>query len=239
MNTAVGLDAFLRDRRRYIARSAAGRDVVEFGVPVVHFESQDLCSTVSCCRDWRAELRVTALDADSQAPDVVVGYVDFLMVRLGVQDVAEVMTYFGQAAVGFGELFEGEWLRPELDENDDFTGGMPISTGLLILAASLDDALSGERRLRAWMIAEVIHTMLPTTAGLVAMRAVSGPIASRRHVRKLVSADQIDQDWPVVGCVAVPGHPSFFGQATSYRFLDDALAALADVREQTVRVALD
>lgn len=238
MNATVGVDAFLRDRGRHISGAAARGDGVDFGVPVVHFESLDSWSTVPCCRDWRAELRMSALDAHGHAPDVVVGYVDFLVVRLGEQDVAEVLTFFGQGAVGFVDLFEGEWLRPELDENDDFTGGTSVSVVLLVLAARLDEAVSGERRLRAWMIAEVINTMLPTSAGLVAMQAVSDLLPGGRHVRKLVSADRIDQDWSLVGCGAIPGHPRFFGQATSYRFLEDARATLADVREQTVRITV-
>lgn len=113
---------------------------------------------------------------------------------------------------------------------------MPISTLLVVLDAVVDDRLETECALRAWAVAETIHTMLPTTAGLVLMPALSSA-ARPRH--RLVSSDAIDPDWPRVGCASIPGHPRFYGQATSYVYLDDARHALADVRNQSVSVPLD
>lgn len=79
--------------------------------------------------------------------------------------------------------------------------------------------------------------MLPTTAGVAAMKAFPSP-AARADTRHLVDAEHLAPDWPLVGCVSIPGHPAFFGRATADTFLDDARAALNAVREQTFRVSV-
>jgi hypothetical protein len=38
--------------------------------------------------------------------------------------------------------------------------------------------------------------------------------------------------------MSIPGHPRFFGQATAYVYLEEALAALAHVQHQTLRISL-
>ncbi|MDT5304005.1 MAG: hypothetical protein QOG79_7541 [Mycobacterium sp.] len=114
---------------------------------------------------------------------------------------------------------------------------MPIGAVLLVLDAKLDDAVT-DAALRPWAVAEVVSTMLPTTAGLVAMAAQAEPRA-RGRTRRLVSADELDPDWARVGCVAIPGHHRFFGRSTAYVHLDDARTALAHVREQVVNVIHD
>lgn len=235
---AVDLTTFMRDRADHLSGCKIAPNGVEFGVPRMDYESQDSWSaTVSCCRDWRAHIELSALDAHGQAPDVVVGYVDFLIVRTGLEPVSEVLGLFGPRAGAFGELFDQERLAPDLDENDDFTAGMPIGAVLLVLDAKLDDAVT-DAALRPWAVAEVISTMLPTTAGLVAMAAQAAP-GARGRTRRLVSADELDPDWARVGCVAIPGHHRFFGRSTAYVHLDDARTALAHVREQVVNVIDD
>ena len=234
MNT-VPLSTFLRDRAQHIDDRIDTSKTVDLAVPRIHYESQDACSTVSSCLDWRGEIRMSALDAHGYAPDIAVGAVGFLMVRLGYDPVAEVLALHGERALAFEELFDGEWLVSDLDENEHFTAGMPISTVLLVLQAHVDPLISGSQ-LRAWAVAHVIHTMLPTTAGLVAMWAFATRASARRPLRHLVSTDHLDADWPRVGCTRIPGHPHFFGQSTAYRFLDDARIALDTCREQAFRV---
>jgi hypothetical protein len=208
---------------------------VEFGLPRVHYESQDSwVSTVSCCRDWRARIELSALDGHGHASDVVVGHVDFLIVRTGVQPIAEVLALFGARAAAFGELFAQEWLAADLEENDDFTAGMPIGAVLIVLDARLDPAAS-DAPVRPWVVAEVINTMLPTTAGLVAMSAHVEPGVGG-HSRRLVSADQIDRDWERVGCAPIPGRPQLVGRSTAYVHLDAARTALAHVGDHVVHV---
>ncbi|MEE6140537.1 hypothetical protein SKC41_30020 [Mycobacterium sp. 050128] len=228
----VPLTMFLRDRVQHIGGRIGSRNTVDLAVPRIHYESQDTCSTVSSCLDWRAEIRMSAIDAHGYAPDIAVGAVEFLMLQLGDEFIAELLAFYGERALAFEELFYGEWLASDLDENEEFTAGMSISTVLLVLDAYVDPLMSGSQ-LRAWAVAHVIHTMLPTTAGLVAMGAFAGRGTVRGPARRLVSTDHLDPDWPRVGCIRVPGHPQFFGQSTAYRFLDDARIALDRCREQT------
>jgi hypothetical protein len=117
------------------------------------------------------------------------------------------------------------------DESDEFTDGMPITSVLLILEAAIDDLLP-QTYLRAWAVAEVAYTMLPGTAGVLAMQALSGGAPTPA----LMSADRIDEDWPRIGCASIPSHPRFFGRATLYTYLDDARAALDGVAERVVTV---
>lgn len=226
---AVDLSTFLGRRGQHRSSGPVTGHMIEIGAARMHYESQDSwAGTVSCCRDWRAEIRMSALDADADSPDIVVGTVNFLILRLGHEPVAEVLELFGEQAAAFAELFDDEWLAPDLDEHDDFTAGMPIGAALLILDATVDDRLPAD--LRPWAVSEVAHTMLPTTSGLVAMTSTQ-PTTSH-----LVSVDRLDRDWLRVGCAPVPGHPRFLARATAYTFLDDARAQLAAVRERTFRI---
>jgi hypothetical protein len=231
--TTTDLTTFIRDRERHVADDTDTRVVLEFGAPRMHFESADSYSSLSGCMEWRGEFRLSALDGRGGAPDVAVGIVQFLILRAGYESPREVLPLYGERAATFTELFDEHWLDPELDESDDFTGGMPISTVLLVLDASMDARVPAEPPLRAWAVAEVVHTMLPTTTGLAVMPAL--PPAGKPS-RRLLSTDQIDPDGARVGFSLIPGHPRFYGQATAYVFLDEAREALAHVLEQEWRV---
>jgi hypothetical protein len=50
-------------------------------LPFLHLETLDE-ATVPWCRDWRAEIRMTDLDAGSSTPPVTVGAIDFVVVQL-------------------------------------------------------------------------------------------------------------------------------------------------------------
>lgn len=148
---AVDLSTFLRQRRQHLTHVPATNDTVEIGAARMHYESQDSWTgTVSCCRDWRVQIRMSAIDARADAPDIVVGTVDFLILRLGLEPVADALELFGEQAAAFTELFDDEWLAPDIDEHDDFTAGMPIGTALLILDATVDDRLPAD--LRPWAV---------------------------------------------------------------------------------------
>lgn len=236
--TVTDLAAFIRDRARHVTNGTDTSSLIEFGVPRMHYESQDTFSgTVSCCLDWRAEIHLSALDAHPEAPDVVAGFVEFLVLQLGEQPVAELLDLYGPKAAAFTELFEGPWLAPDLDEAEDFADGMPIHAVLLVLDAAADPSLEPRGRLRPWAVSQVAHTMLPTTAGVVAMHAVPSATPVPGGGR-LVDANRLDPDGPRVGCVSIPGHPRFFGRATLFTYLDDARANLDAVRHETFHVAV-
>jgi hypothetical protein len=56
---------------------------------------------------------------------------------------------------------------------------MPISVVLVVLHAEMDPHMPNSQ-LRAWAMAQIAHTMLPTTAGLVAMPAFAAPASPGR-----------------------------------------------------------
>lgn len=126
------LSTFIRDRRSHVTDGTDTSSAIEFGAPRVHYESADSWSSVSGCMEWRAELRLSALDAHNGAPEVTAGVVQFLILREGYESPLEVLPLFGERAAAFTELFDDQWLDADLDEDDDFTGGMPISTTLLV-----------------------------------------------------------------------------------------------------------
>ena len=233
--TTTDLSSFVRDRARHVTDGTDTSSTFEFGAPRMHFESADSWSSLSGCMEWRAELRLSALDAHGDAPEVIAGAVQFLILRAGYESPGEMLSLYGGHAANFAELFDEEWLDPELDESDDFAGGMPISTVLAVLAAGIDTRVPSDPPLRAWALAETVHTMLPTTSGLVVMPAL--PTAARPS-RHLVSADAIDPDCTRIGCVAIPGHPRFYGQVTAYVYLDEARQELAAVRDTPVRITV-
>ena len=233
--TTTELSTFIRDRARHVTDGTDISSAIEFGAPRMHFESADSWSSLSGCMEWRAELRLSALDAHGDAPEVIAGAVQFLILRAGYERPSEILPLYGGHAANFAELFDEEWLDPELDESDDFTGGMPISTVLAVLDASIDTRVPSDSPLRAWALAETVHTMLPTTSGLVVMPAV--PTTARPR-RRLISADAIDPDCTRIGCVAIPGHPSFYGQATAYVYLEEARQELAVIRDTPVRITV-
>lgn len=232
--TVTDLTTFFR-HRACGAHSTDGVLTSDFGSPRMHYESADSWSSFAGSMEWRAELRLSDLDAPGVAPEVVVGTVQFLVLRAGYESPREVLPLYGERAAAFLELFADDWLDPELDESDDFTGGMPISAALLVLDATMDTRLPGESLLRAWAVAETVHTMLPTTSGLVVMPALPDAAIP---TRRLVSTDDIDPDWARLGCRSLPGHPRFYGQATAFVYLDEARNALAHVRDSTVRITV-
>lgn len=227
---SVDLAEYLR--RPDVARQGAA----ELSLPVLHFESFDT-ATVSWCRDWRAEIRMTDLAAKVASPTVTVGAVDFLLLQLGQsrQPVADRLAELGAREALFGELFNGGELDAALDEDIEFFDGMPIFTVLPVVGAVVDDLMPASR-LRPWSVAEVIHTMLPTNTGMAVASALG---SAGRPGRPLVSADRLDRDWRDVGLTGIPGHPALVGRATMFTYLDDARAALAGIVDQVFTVRAD
>lgn len=199
--------------------------------PTLHLETLDQATT-SWCRDWRAEVRMHDLHAPAGAP-VTVGAVDFVVVQLSESEhdrpIADRLAALDDRATRFVELFDGGRLEPALDEDDDFFDGMPMYNVLLILGVVVDDLLPSSR-LRAWALAEVCHTMLPTTSGVAFATADGGGGA-----RRLVAVDQRRDrgpDWLSVGLTTVPGHPALVGRAALFTHLDIARDELSEVTDQ-------
>ncbi|WP_238306157.1 MULTISPECIES: hypothetical protein [Mycobacterium] len=232
----TGLSTFRRERGAHVDDAATAEAFVEFSAARMHFETTDRWPSLSGCREWRATVRVSALDGHrDDIADLEVAAVQFLVLQAGYESPAEVLPLFGPRAATFVDLFDDDWLDPELDESEDFAADMPISTILVVLEAVVDTNVAPDSPLRAWALAETIHTMLPTTAGLVLMPALPSA-AEPRHT--LIPTDHIDPDCVRIGCRPVPGHPRFTGQATAYVYLEEARQALADVRDTPIRISL-
>jgi len=208
---------------------------VSLASPSLHLETLDQ-STTSWCRDWRAEVRMHDLHASAAAP-VTVGAVDFVIVQLSEdghhRPIADHLTTLDVRATRFATLFDGGRLEAGLDEHDDFFDGMPMYSVLLLLGVVVDDLLPPSR-LREWALAEVCHTMLPTTSGVAFAPADDG--GGRR---RLVAVDQMSRgnhgpDWDSVGLTTVPGHPSMVGRATLFTHLDTARSALGEVTNEVL-----
>lgn len=232
----TGLSTFRRERGAHVDDAATAEAFVEFGAARMHCETTDRWPSLSGYREWRATVRVSALDGHrDDIDDLEVAAVQFLVLQAGYESPAEVLPLFGPRAASFVELFDDDWLDPELDESEDFAADMPISTILVVLEAVVDTNVAPDSPLRAWALAETIHTMLPTTAGLVLMPALSSA-AEPRHT--LIPTDHIDPDCVRIGCRPVPGHPRFTGQATAYVYLEEARQALAAVRDTPIHIPL-
>lgn len=67
----------------------------------------------------------------------------------------------------YRDLFEEEWLAPELEEGC-FAAAASIGVALLVVDVVVDDAVRGHR-LGVWAVAETIATMLPTATEMAAM----------------------------------------------------------------------
>lgn len=64
---SIDVGTFLHRRNQYLPAHLSRRVGVDFGVPRMHYESQDTWSTGSSCLDWRAEIHLSSLDARSRA----------------------------------------------------------------------------------------------------------------------------------------------------------------------------
>lgn len=197
--SAVDLTTFLQD---WSAHIVTGADPtlrwIDLGCPWLPIESTGSRTSLDGYMDWRAEVRVLALDAPRKAPEVVVGAVEFLILQAGYESPREALPLYGARAAAF------------------VTAGMPISTVLIVLDAWVDGRLPPGPPLRAWSVAQTIHTMMSTTAGLVLMPALAG-VGIPRH--RLVAATDLDPDWRRVGCASVAGHPAILPSCSSRRHL--------------------
>ncbi|WP_088295460.1 hypothetical protein [Mycobacterium avium] len=210
---------------------------VSLASPSLHLETLDQ-STTSWCRDWRAEVRMHDLHAPAAAP-ITVGAVDFVVVQLSEDEdqrsIADQLAMLDVRATRFATLFDRGRLEAGIDEHEDFFDGMPMYSVLLLLGVVVDDLLPPSR-LREWALAEVCHTMLPTTSG-VAFAAADYDGGRRR---RLIAVDQRRDrgnhgpDWASVGLTTVPGHPSMVGRAALFTHLDTARSELVEVTNQVL-----
>lgn len=164
-----------------------GRSTVDLLSPRVRFRSVGH-SDLDACLDWFAELIMT-VDIDD-ADDVVVGSLDFTVIRLGTEDpIALCLDQFDGDHEMLAGLFDGNQLAEQVEEQYE-TLTVVTEAVLIPNIAFVTEPLRGHD-LGLWLVSETIHRMLPT--GIVLMwptrcsppapSSAQGPTRIRTRIR--------------------------------------------------------
>jgi hypothetical protein len=201
-----------------------------FCLPRVHYESRDQ-SPHTPIIDWRAQLLLTNID-DPQYT-VVGGYIDFLVVRLGYDPIAEMLSDipgYGEHwsdPTWFAQLFRGSEVADHI--HDQFNDIGPFHAVVLFQDGFVDPAFRGHR-LAAWMAAQIAYRMVDDVAGFIALY----PHPCARGVVRLIddpaAFSQSTSAYWSSHLGVVPIGDGFLGQATG-------LTALAEAREKLDEVS--
>ncbi|OKH72787.1 hypothetical protein EB73_08345 [Mycobacterium sp. SWH-M3] len=180
---------------------------------------------------WRAELELAYLDDldEGDTPNVLGGYADFLIVRVGEHPIDDLLDSLSQDAEHFAELFDGD------DVAYDVQGQFEDSAFNRILIITLVEIASPLRGydLGAWLVAEVIDRMASPLDTLVLLYPY--PVGDQADdAVEVAGVAALTRYWQRVGLV--PVGEGFLGQATAYRYLQDARAGLKGVAEVRVTV---
>jgi hypothetical protein len=109
------------------------------------------------------------------ADDVVVGSLDFTVIRLGIEDpIGLCLDQFDGDHEMLAGLFDGNQLAEQVEEQFE-TPTVVTEAVLIPNIAFITEPLRGHD-LRLWLVAETIHRMLPT--GMVADVALPGALCA-------------------------------------------------------------
>ncbi|MFD9669749.1 hypothetical protein ACFWAY_50780 [Rhodococcus sp. NPDC059968] len=210
-----------------------GRSTVDLFYPRVRFRSVNI-SDLDACLDWFAELTMT-VDIDD-ADDVVVGSLDFTLIRLGTEDpVALCLDQFDGYHEMLAGLFDGNQLTAEVEEQFE-TMGIAADVVLVPNIAFVTEPLRGHN-LGAWLVAETIHRMLP--AGIVLMWPYPMASSDSPQIDALDSAiTRLSDHFQLCGLTPVESAPWALGMSTAFVALGDARSQLSSVRGTSVSIPL-
>lgn len=170
---------------------------------------------------WRAELELAYLSEDD-TPNVLGGYADFLIIRVGEHPIDDLLDSFSQDAEHFAELFDGGDVADSVQEQFDDS---PFNRILIITLVEVAAPLRGHD-LGAWLVAEVISRMASPIDTLVLL--YPHPLGDQvDDVAEAAGVAALTRHWQRVGLQ--PVGEGFLGQATAYRHLSDARARLKGV----------
>ncbi|TQC47018.1 hypothetical protein EEB14_22825 [Rhodococcus sp. WS4] len=225
-----------------------GRSTVDLFSPRVRFRSVGL-SDLDACLDWFAELIMT-VDIDD-ADDVVVGSLDFTLIRLGTEDpIALCLDQFDGDHEMLAGLFDGNQLTEQVEEQYE-TLTVITEAVLVPNIAFVTEPLRGHD-LGAWLVAETIHRMLPT--GIVLMWPYPvlstgpgtgpghdpDPDADSAQIAALDSAiGRLSDHFQRCGLTPVESAPWALGMSTAFEALPVARSRLGAVRNTTVSLSID
>jgi hypothetical protein len=211
-----------------------GEDAVKLFAPQVRFRSVNL-SEYDACLDWFAELTMTVDIDDADA--VVVGTLDFTLIRLGTGDaIAWCLDQFDGDHEMLAALFDGDQLTEQVEEQFETM----ILSGDVVLVpniAFVAEPLRG-RKLGAWLVAETIYHMLP--AGIVLVWPYPVTSSDTPQIEELDGAiTRLSDHFQLCGLTPVESAPWALGMSTVFTTLEQARAQLSSVRDISVSVQLE
>ncbi|MFV8227331.1 hypothetical protein [Mycolicibacterium fortuitum] len=169
---------------------------------------------------WRAELELAYLSEDD-TPNVLGGYADFLIIRVGEHPIDDLLDSLSQDAEHFAELFDGDDVADSVQEQFDDS---PFNRILIITLVEVAGPLRGHD-LGAWLVAEVISRMASPIDTLVLL--YPHPIGQVDEGAEAKAVAALTRHWQRAGLQ--PVGEGFLGQATAYRYLSDARVRLKGV----------
>lgn len=212
-----------------------GLDSVDLFSPRVRFHSVDT-SDLDACMDWFAEIVMTVGIDDDDVDDVVVGSLDFVVIRLHTDDpIALCLDQFSGDHEMLAGLFEGNRLSASVEEQ--FESWSAPGAVLIPNVAFVVQPLRGHR-LGAWLLAETIYRMLPSGTVLTWPYPVGDTDAP--PVAALDDAiTRLSQHFTQCGLKQVESAPWALGMSTAFTHLDNARTVLDEsVRDLSVTIPL-
>ncbi|MFC9841133.1 hypothetical protein ACFVKB_46420 [Rhodococcus sp. NPDC127530] len=225
-----------------------GQGIVELFAPRVRFRSVGH-SDLDACLDWFAELVMT-VDIDD-ADDVIVGSLDFTVIRLGTGDpIALCLDQFDGDHEMLAGLFDGNQLAEQVAEQYE-TLTVVTEAVLIPNIAFVTEPLRGHD-LGLWLVAETIHRMLPTgmvlmwpypvltTDSVLATDLGADPDADPVQIAALDSAiGRLSDHFARCGLTPVESAPWALGMSTTFEALTVARSHLGAAGRTTVSLTLD
>lgn len=181
------------------------------------------------------------------ADDVVVGSLDFTVIRLGTADpIALCLDQFDGDHEMLAGLFDGNQLTEQVEEQYE-TLTVVTEAVLIPNIAFVTEPLRGHD-LGVWLVAETIHRMLPT--GMVLMRPYPvlstgsdpdpDPDADSVQITVLDSAiGRLSDHFGRCGLTPVESAPWALGMSTAFEALAVARSLLGAVGSTTVSLTLE
>ncbi|TQC41307.1 hypothetical protein EEB14_55690 [Rhodococcus sp. WS4] len=223
-----------------------GQGAVELFAPRVRFRSVGH-SDLDACLDWFAELVMTVNIDD--ADDVVVGSLDFTVIRLGTEDpIALCLDQFDGDHEMLAGLFDGNQLTEQVEEQYE-TLTVVTEAVLIPNIAFVTEPLRGHD-LGLWLVAETIHRMLPTGMVLTWPYPVdcigsdpdfdADPDEDSVQITVLDSAiGRLSDHFGRCGLTPVESAPWALGMSTAFEALAVARSLLGAVRRTRVSLTLE
>lgn len=175
---------------------------------------------------WRAELELSYLVED-EAPDVVAGYAEFVIVRVGEHPIADLLDSLSEDAAEFVELFDGDDVAAAVQEQFE---DAPFNRVLIITTVNVGAPVRGHG-LGAWLVAEVIDKMTSPTDTLVLLRPHPAELSNDSES---AAGQARSRYWQKVGLE--PVGDKFLAAATAYSHLSRARSALSSIADIQVAV---